>query len=171
MSPALEFGLIVTLAVLLAIASATAGALWWRVRSVPWLSVGRLARELAERQHALEELLKRLEVTAKKRSPSNVEAPSRPSLLAAAPAFHRYDPPQASAVAGPTLIEVPNLAAAPPETPAASAELARRFGAVWQLADTGASPDAIARSTGHPIGQVELILGLRRQLAAAEGRS
>jgi hypothetical protein len=165
MSPALASGLIVTLAVLLALVSALAGALWWRVRTVPWIRVGRLAQELAERQAALDELLKRFELSARKRGgPVPVARPSLASL--------RLDPPQSSAVSGPTLIAVPNLAASPAPGPsAASAELARRFGAIWELADAGASPDAIARTTGHPVGQVELILGLRRQIAAAEGRS
>ncbi|HEX8204327.1 MAG TPA: hypothetical protein VF590_27865, partial [Isosphaeraceae bacterium] len=73
--------------------------------------------------------------------------------------------------AGPTLIAVPDLAGPPGEAEAASAELARRFGAIWDLADAGAPAEAIARGTGQPIGQVELILGLRRQLATAEGRA
>ena len=29
---------------------------------------------------------------------------------------------------------------------------------------TGATPEVIARATGQPIGQIELILGLRRQI-------
>ena len=43
-----------------------------------------------------------------------------------------------------------------------------RFGGVWGMADAGMPAEAIARETGQPIGQVELILGLRRQLLAAE---
>ena len=39
--------------------------------------------------------------------------------------------------------------------------------AIWALADAGAPAEAIARETGQPIGQVELILGLRRQLGRA----
>ncbi len=41
--------------------------------------------------------------------------------------------------------------------------LSQRYAAIWDLADSGASPDVIARATGQPIGQIELILGLRRQ--------
>jgi hypothetical protein len=48
--------------------------------------------------------------------------------------------------------------------------LGRRFAAVWEMADSGATPEAIARETGHPIGQVELILGLRRRIPAEGGR-
>ena len=40
--------------------------------------------------------------------------------------------------------------------------LQQRYAAIWDLADSGASPDVIARATGLPIGQIELILGLRR---------
>ncbi len=36
------------------------------------------------------------------------------------------------------------------------------------MADEGMPVDAIARETGYPIGQVELILGLRRRLLVAE---
>ena len=42
--------------------------------------------------------------------------------------------------------------------------LTQRYAAIWDLADTGASPDVIARATGQPIGQIELILGLSRQI-------
>ncbi len=72
---------------------------------------------------------------------------------------------------GPTLISVPSLAspAASSSPSEAAAELDRRFGGVWALADSGAPAEAVARRTGYPVGQVELILGLRRQLLAAEG--
>jgi len=82
----------------------------------------------------------------------------------------RSEPPLATAVADPTLIAVPNLAASSSAEPEpASAELGQRFGAIWELADSGAPAEAIARATGQPIGQVELILGLRRQFAAGPG--
>jgi hypothetical protein len=146
MSPALELALIVTLAVLLAATSATAGALWWRSRPEP--PGADEAGALADRLRALDALLSRLE-----------------SAPATAPR-RRLDRAEPNAVAGPTLIAVPDLAAPAGDPSPASAELARRFGAIWDLADVGATPDAIARATGQPIGQVELILGLRRQLAA-----
>src|SRR5262249_50700087 len=76
----------------------------------------------------------------------------------------------ASAVSKPTLITVPNLAPIRTEGPSPnSSELSERFADVWELADTGAPPESIARETGHPIGQVELILALRRQLATKPG--
>jgi hypothetical protein len=66
----------------------------------------------------------------------------------------------------PTLIKVPRLAAAEAR-PAMPSGLTQRYAAIWELAESGASPDAIARATGQPIGQIELILGLRRQLDPA----
>jgi hypothetical protein len=64
----------------------------------------------------------------------------------------------------PALIAVPNLAAAPGDREAMRSGLTQRYAAIWTLADTGAAPDVIARATGQPIGQIELILGLRRQI-------
>ena len=71
---------------------------------------------------------------------------------------------------GPTLINVPDLSFPPSAAPAISADLANRFGAIWAMADEGVLPEAIAHKTGLPVGQVELILGLRRP-RAAEPRS
>jgi hypothetical protein len=168
MSPSLAMTVIVTLAALLALVSAVAGALWLRGRAWPLVEAVQLASELAERQRALEAMLAKLE---KKAAAPGVKPGS--SLLAN-PAVHsrrgrRFDRAEPTAITGPTLIAVPDLAA--PHSPAAAAELGRRFGAVWELADAGLAPEEIARRTGQPIGQVELVLGLRRQLAAAGGRA
>ena len=83
--------------------------------------------------------------------------PSRPR--------RRVDAASPSAIAGPTLIAVPSMAAGGSEVIAqeAATGLGRRFGPIWDLADAGEPAGAIARATGHPIGQVELILALRRQ--------
>lgn len=68
----------------------------------------------------------------------------------------------------PTLIKVPNLARKPHAHAAMPAgtlgDLRRRHAAVLSAAEQGRSPEAIARATGVPIGQVELILGLRDHL-------
>ena len=45
-----------------------------------------------------------------------------------------------------------------------SNSLSQRYAAIWTLADQGASPEVIAKATGQPIGQIELILGLRRHI-------
>ena len=84
--------------------------------------------------------------------------------------YLRLDPAQADGPLGPTLISVPNLADTPVTGASPGADLLRRFGAICDLADREQSAAAIARATGQPIGLVELVLGLRRQLVTAEGR-
>jgi hypothetical protein len=66
----------------------------------------------------------------------------------------------------PKLIAVPNIEAAPTDREGNINGLKERHAAIWALADTGATPDVIARATGQPIGQIELVLGLRRQIDA-----
>ena len=78
--------------------------------------------------------------------------------------------PATEGVQEPRLIAVPKLSAMP-DRPAMHVGLAQRYAAIWELADSGASPDAIARATGQPIGQIELILGLRRQMGAVRPES
>jgi len=64
----------------------------------------------------------------------------------------------------PALIAVPSLAGAPNEREASVSGLTERYAAIWTLAENGGSPEVIARATGQPIGQINLILGLRRQI-------
>jgi hypothetical protein len=94
----------------------------------------------------------------------------RPDL--ARPTFRVDRPATPDQDVGPTLISVPNLSVSGEAegSDEATAALGRRFAAVWEMADSGATPEAIARETGHPIGQVELILGLRRRIPAEGGR-
>jgi hypothetical protein len=143
------------------------------------LTCRRQRAALAEAEARLDALagrIARLEV--REAAPGPVVAASPAPAPAAAPRaqrrepIRRIEPAAATAVAGPTLIAVPNLAAATvagESGPAglASTELGRRFGAIWELADAGVAAEAIARAAGQPIGQVELILGLKRQLTAA----
>ncbi len=89
-----------------------------------------------------------------------------PPDVAPAPRPVRADRREPSAMTGPRLIAVPDLSAPVPEAHEMPADLSRRFGAIWAMSDAGTSPEAIARQTGQPIGQVELILGLRRTRAA-----
>ncbi len=65
--------------------------------------------------------------------------------------------------AEPRLIAVPKLPASA-DRAAMQGGISHRYAAIWELAESGASADAIARATGQPIGQIELILGLRRQM-------
>jgi hypothetical protein len=63
-----------------------------------------------------------------------------------------------------SLISVPDLASPPDDGDRSPSPLSQRYGAIWALADKGASPDVIAKATGQPIGQIELILSLRRHV-------
>lgn len=144
---------------------------WILIRLERRLSTSDLAsrlEELRQRHEAVEESVERIA------TPRPVDATPQGPVVPPSRRFdagsRRIDPAASNAVPGPTLITVPSLAtAAAPSSAAVSNDLGQRFGPIWDLADTGASPDAIARSTGQPIGQVELILALRRQLAANPG--
>jgi hypothetical protein len=148
------------------------GTLWARIRSIPLEQTTRMVDDLARRQESIEALLVRLEKTRShdaKASTSRLSVASSGAEPAAGP-VQRTDRGKASAVGRPTLIVVPNLATTTPDASsaaAAAAELSQRFGAIWALADSGLSSDAIARETGQPIGQVELILGLRQLTSQA----
>jgi hypothetical protein len=64
----------------------------------------------------------------------------------------------------PTLIAVPTLEGAPNDRDLTASGLKERHAAIWTIAETGATAEVIARATGQPVGQIELILGLRRQI-------
>jgi hypothetical protein len=51
----------------------------------------------------------------------------------------------------------------------AAEALSRRHGPIWDLAAAGEPAGEIARATGQPIGQIELILALRRQAEVPHG--
>ena len=67
----------------------------------------------------------------------------------------------------PPLISVPDLGR---EAAPADEGLAEKHGEVWALVEEGRTPREIARQTGRPIGQVELVAGLYRQHLAARNR-
>lgn len=75
----------------------------------------------------------------------------------------RHDGSVRDGIGEPRLIAVPKLPAVQ-DRAAMQGGLGQRYAAIWELAESGASPDSIARATGQPIGQIELILGLRRQM-------
>jgi hypothetical protein len=62
------------------------------------------------------------------------------------------------------LIAVPSLEPAHSDRGVTMNGLKERYAAIWALADKGATLEQMARATGQPIGQIELILGLRRQI-------
>ncbi len=65
--------------------------------------------------------------------------------------------------ASPTLIAIPSLVRLPDRSDANSEALGRRYGELWARAEGGESAAEIARDLGLPIGQIELILNLRKQ--------
>ncbi|GAC1447900.1 MAG: hypothetical protein NVSMB9_30570 [Isosphaeraceae bacterium] len=119
--------------------------------------------ETARRLNALAERVSRLETREEDPLAASPTVTTIPSTNEPA---QRPHPAQTSGASGPTLISVPNLATTRTAAPAAS-DLTHRFGAICELADAGEPAGRIARVTGQPIGQVELILGLRRQLASS----
>jgi hypothetical protein len=175
--PSLVLVLSAILGILAAILLIALGALLSRHRSAPLRDTTRLVDDLSRQQNSIVELLSRIE-EGQNRNQDRARA-DHPSVqmtpaVATVPepmATPRVDPGEATAVGGPTLITVPALSlsasGAAAEAAAAAEELGRRFGAIWGLADAGATADAIACTTELPIGQVELILGLRRQLSHA----
>lgn len=120
-------------------------------------------RASARRLEALASRIERLEASFVE--PAAAPASSEHERLRGSPS-RRIDRMPASPIAGPTLITIPDLSAHDllEGATATSAELRERFGTVWELADAGASADAIARASGRPVGQIELILGLRRRI-------
>ena len=70
----------------------------------------------------------------------------------------RHPIPEQQSGAAPQTVRPP----APAEE--VSAELQRRYGAIWEMAERGLNAEAIARASGQPVGHVELVLGLRRGL-------
>jgi hypothetical protein len=129
-------------------------------------------RDAADRLRKLEGRLEQFESAyrnqpARDRRAGDSTVPHGPHWPRAASA--RGKPGEATrtdAASTPTLIAVPSLAAPPSERAASIDGMSHRYAAIWSLADSGTSAELIARATGQPIGQVELILGLRRQIDA-----
>ena len=156
--------------------------------SVVWVR-DRLRSDFGRRLDRLEERLTRMDGLLRKLATNSNEHPStdRPQLSDPSP-----EPPQGLAlrptgrtirpdhtgVSQPTLISVPDLSGASPTVgtqaeavrrASLSGELAQRFRRIWSMADEGASADRIARAIGQPVGQVELVLNLRRILSEENG--
>jgi hypothetical protein len=132
----------------------------------------RRQHEAAKRLAALEHRLVQLESAAsgRARKQKRVREGTVPHGPHWQNAIHgwpkRDDAIRSESELAPTLITVPGLSPPPNEREASIEGMTHRYSAIWSMADSGASPDAIARATGQPVGQVELILGLRRQIDA-----
>ncbi|QDV33950.1 hypothetical protein [Tautonia plasticadhaerens] len=171
-----------TMPVLLAVAGALIATLLTRRRLVEW--VGRRLDRIEGRLAGLDSALRRIEESLADRGeagpPSSIgirrgdrphhSSPSRPRSVGRGTPAPGEDLTPAPA---PTLIAVPDLSGAGRAVGSqaeaagratASGDLARRFGRIWEMADEGGTADRIASATGHPIGQVELVLNLRRRL-------
>ena len=130
---------------------------------------------LMGRLHDLQVRLERCESSWKTRAGpgkakpalSTREWPIMASIPLASSGAGRAAIPSAAIGDEPPLITVPNLASTSHDRQATHGALAQRYAAIWTLADSGTAPEVIARATGQPIGQVELILGLRRQIDGA----
>ncbi len=130
-------------------------------------------RETADRVRALEARIEQIDTI----SQDHAAMEKRPADSVVHPGPHWPRPVHARSERGemargesmpaPTLIAVPSLAAPPSEREASINGISQRYAAIWSLADSGASTDVIARATGQPRGQIELILGLRRQIDAS----
>ena len=151
----------------LAAAFAVIGTLRGVVRAA--VEGARRADRIESRLAGLEVIVRRIEATL----PSTLgvgpptETPSRSSRVEPSATAGR------TADLGPTLIAVPDLSkggqtvgtqAEGAWRGAASADLEARFGRVWAMAESGAGPERIASATGQPIGQIMLVLSLRRRL-------
>jgi hypothetical protein len=128
--------------------------------------------ELAAEIHRLEALLAQSDSPGR-RSRQSSEGGTAGAVANLRPVPHRVFPADwprrheigaVEPVEGPSLIAVPNMAATPQERETLVNGLTQRYAAIWALADQGASAEVIARATGQPIGRIELILGLRRQI-------
>jgi hypothetical protein len=176
MPPSLPPALLLTLGILVSLVLVVViiilGLLWSRLKSVSLIETEKLIEDVATRLHDLDERLTHSDARAKGHDVPGLatQAPGGPAGVLRAgrgESSRRVDQGVPSGIGRPPLIAIPNLTEPPSAEETASVELARRFGAIWELADSGVSTDAIARVSGYPIGQVELILGLRRQLASS----
>ena len=107
----------------------------------------------------------RAEVVTSDLLPSNVPQMSGPSGPIGRRAAGRHVGHAVDGVDETKLITVPRLSTVQ-DRQSMHNGLSQRYAAIWELAESGSTPDAIARATGQPIGQIELILGLRRQMDA-----
>jgi hypothetical protein len=129
-------------------------------------------REIAAAVGTLEARLARSEALVRARTggaePITSPAVNSPRVAAGRPTSgtQHEQPPRSAPEAAfePPLIAVPSLAEAPNEREALVSVLTERFAAIWNLADHGGSVESIARATGQPVGQIDLIISLRRQI-------
>jgi hypothetical protein len=161
MSPEIWFVLTFAAAILLfGIVGSTLAWVVERRRLRSELLMEKRWRMLADRVHGLEKRL--TEIALIEPAGMRPRGRNKTGLLAARGSPRADDPSE------PKLIAVPSLESSLGDRDFAGG-LKERHAAIWALADTGAAPEVIARATGQPIGQIELILGLRRQIDGTKG--
>jgi hypothetical protein len=135
----------------------------------------RLDRMRWRTESRLGELARRLQqIESRDGIPASDSPPERPRRASAAdlpaPRLHLGADCLAQAPDRPTLIAVPDLAAdSQDQALGDDSGLGQRHAEIWALAAAGASTQEIARQTGQPIGQVELIVGLYRRSSSHRG--
>jgi hypothetical protein len=134
-------------------------ALVWLGRRVLRLRRSPQFDRLAQQLRQVETRLERIEQSRTSRDKGQAPRLTRVS----APVSHEHPP-------GPTLIAVPDLAIEPqPLDEELATALRQRNAEVWSLVGSGVPADEVARRTGQPIGQVELVEGLYRRIHATRG--
>jgi hypothetical protein len=162
---------ILVLAATLVAVSALAGVLWFRVQAISQSEADRPAQRLKPDRKARTRFTHPIVP-----SPKSLFAPRRTQVESDfAPAdglevlsVQRAERCAPADSAGLRLISVPDLSTS---TATAATDLADRFSGIWELADSGATTEAISQATRLPIGHIELILGLRRQIAQRGAKS
>ncbi len=164
--PSLVLALFAVVGLATAVSLILLGAIWTRIRALTLDETSRHVAALARRQESIEAVLRRLE-TARNSGGTEPASASNPVGVNL-----RVDRGETGGGRGPTLIAIPSLAenrepgagSSDRATEAVVADLTLRFGPIWDRAEAGESVGAIAQASGLPIGEVDLILGLRRRI-------
>jgi hypothetical protein len=172
-----EFWLVLTVAAAFLLLGIAGSPLAWVVlyhrRSGLEIAMDRKYQYLFVRLRELESRLVQLESAGADDRPRQSPSVGRASTRADSPAeaSHRGKSPWwrmptvgAQGQGELSLIAVPSLEPAQSDRGVTVNGLRERYAAIWALADKGATLEQMARATGQPIGQIELILGLRRQI-------
>lgn len=125
----------------------------------------RRANRSSRSEHLNEQRLIQLSLDLRRLEQRVRELEGSPSEVARRGVFRAHGPDNREAA--PSLISVPDMTLQTEnETDAAS--LAQKHGDVWTMAERGLDAAEIARATGRPIGQVELIVRLHRHHHASK---
>jgi hypothetical protein len=126
-------------------------------------------------------LWQRLRVEQSRRASKEAEPSGRAAPAARSSAWPsgppRIDPRQVATpvarASRPILIRVPSLkdAAGQKDREDAGVQLARLHAPIWERAERGQTAAEIAGATGRPLGEVEVVLALRRRIVGMRTRN